>query len=779
MTAPTVSPQAVPRIVPVDGSCSLPREEIGGKAWGVNRMCALGLVVPPAFVISTRTCREYFAKGPAVLDELWEELTEQVHRLESATERRFGDPSRPLLVSVRSGAARSMPGMMDTVLNLGINAAVARHLAAATGDARYAAETHRRFVAQYARIVPNDGGSPVPDDAWEQLRATVAAVFDSWNSPRAMLYRRNRGLSDDGGTAVMIQAMVFGNLDDRSGTGVVFSRNPMTGERPAWGEWLRQAQGEDVVAGTRTPDSLDELRRLLPSAHDGLIAAAALLERDARDIQDIEFTVESGKLWLLQCRVAKRSPQAALRAAVAFVDEGLISPDDALDRLDPDSVRHLSLAVLATQATTQEPILLGEPACPGVATGILVSDPREAERRSQLGEDVILARPTTSPEDLQGVIASRALITETGGSTSHAAVVSRELGRPCIVGCGKDRVGSIVGQRVTLDGTTGRIWAGDLTAPAASDDDDAAMRRLVAWGLPRVRLRILPIGESPREAVDLDALGEAWHSGLQPHAIVRGRVLDTDDGLRAALAAGVEAVIVRNRLAAILTCLRASPTFDASSQARIATTTDHAGSRSDFTLLRVAALKGRAALTVLGDSLSLPVEATVEAYDALRDRGLCIRTPHDIRVTGLGRQVLQNLLAAERSRTSPTQAAAVYAEFSVLNRSLKQIVTAWQILPDGSPNKHLDTAYDGQVLQKLADLHRSFLAFSTELAALAPRLAIYRERLDRAAERIRAGDTAFVARTAEDSYHTIWFELHEDLLSISGRTRRDPGSDAA
>ncbi len=779
MTAVPDSREPVPRILSVDGSCPLPREEIGGKAWGVNRMCALGLVVPPAFVISTRVCRDYFAKGPAVLDELWEELAEHVGKLEAKTARRFGDPSCPLLVSVRSGAARSMPGMMDTVLNLGINAAVAQHLAVATGDARYAAETHRRFVEQYARIVPARGEPSVPDDAWSQLRATVAAVFDSWNSPRALAYRRNRGLSDDSGTAVMVQAMVFGNLDDRSGTGVVFSRNPMTGERPVWGEWLGRAQGEDVVAGTRTPDSLDELRRCLPSAYDGLIAAAALLEQDARDIQDIEYTVESGKLWLLQCRVAKRSPRAALKAAVAFVDEGLISPDEALDRLDSEAVRQLSLAVLGPQSASREPILLGEPACPGIATGILVSDPRDAERRSHMGEDVILARPTTSPEDLQGVIASRALITETGGSTSHAAVVSRELGRPCIVGCGKDRIGPFIGQRITLDGATGRIWAGDLTAPAASDDEDPAVQRLIAWGLPLVPLRILATGEAPIQTVDLDPLGDQWRSGLQPHAVVRGRMLETENGLRAALSAGVDAVIVQNRLAAILTCLRASPAPDAAFLARMAAVPEHAANLSAFTLLRVAALKGRASLSVLGDSLSLPAEATADAYDALCARGLCTRTPRDVRVTALGREVLDKLLASERSRTDPAEAAALYGEFSILNRSLKQIVTAWQVLPDGTPNTHQDASYDARVLRDLADLHRKFTAFCPRLAALVPRLALYRERLDRAEARIAAGDTAFVARTTEDSYHTVWFELHEDLLSISGLTRREQGAEAA
>lgn len=778
MTGVMDAGETVPRIVALDGSCALPREEIGGKAWGVNRMCALGLTVPPAFVLSTRVCREYFAKGPAVLDSLWDELTGHVRQLEATTTRRFGDPSRPLLVSVRSGAARSMPGMMDTVLNLGINAAVAHHLAAATGDDGYAAEVHRRFTAQFSRIVSGGTGSPVPDDPWEQLRATVAAVFDSWNSPRAVLYRHHRGLSDDDGTAVMVQAMVFGNLDERSGTGVVFSRNPMTGERPAWGEWLARAQGEDVVSGARTPVPIDELRQCLPSAHDELIAAAALLERDARDIQDIEYTVESGKLWLLQCRVAKRSPRAALNAAVAFVDEGLVSPDEALARLDAEAVRQLPLAVLDPRSASQAPILLGEPACPGIATGILVGDPREAEQRSQLGEAVILARPTTSPEDLQGVIASRALITELGGSTSHAAVVSRELGRPCVVGCGRERVRSLIGTKVTLDGATGRIWAGDLTVPASTDDEDPAVQRLIAWGLPRVPLRVLSASQPSAESVDLDALGDQWRTGLRRHAIVRGGVLETEEGVLAALAADVDTVIVRNPLAAILTCLGASRAGEPTSLARLAEATGQASHVSPFTLMRVAALKGRASLAVLGDSLSLPAEATAAAYDTLCARGLCSRTPHDVRVTGLGRDVLEKLLTAERHRTSPAEAASVYAEFTVLNRALKRIVTAWQVLPDGKPNRHLDPDHDAQVLGELADLHRAFTAFSPRLTALAPRLAIYRERLDRAVARILGGDTAFVARTTQDSYHTVWFELHEDLLSISGLTRRDQGAEA-
>ena len=284
------------QVVAVDGSCTLTPEEIGGKAWGVNRMRSLGLPVPPAFVVTTHACREYYATDRAVHDALWAQIVGHMKRLEEVTGRCFGGVHRPLLVSVRSGAARSMPGMMDTILNLGINAAVEAALAAESGDPRHAADTHRRFVEQYRKVVLGGRAGPVPEDPWIQLRTAVAAVFDSWHSPRARVYRGNRGLSDDSGTAVTIQAMVFGNLDGRSGTGVLFSRNPITGDAPPWGEWLTRGQGEDVVSGGHTPKPLDALRDQMPEVHAELMRAAAMLEADARDIQDIEFTVESGRL---------------------------------------------------------------------------------------------------------------------------------------------------------------------------------------------------------------------------------------------------------------------------------------------------------------------------------------------------------------------------------------------------------------------------------------------------------------------------------------------------
>ena len=525
MSAGGIAAAASAQVVAVDGTCTLSREDIGGKAWGLNRMRALGLPVPPAIVATTYACREYHATGGALSDPLWTQIVRHMKALEEGTGRRFGEAQRPLLVSVRSGAAQSMPGMMDTVLNLGINAAVEAALAAEASDARYAADTHQRFIEQYRKIVLGGRADPVPADPWAQLRAAVAAVFASWHSPRAQVYRSNRGLSNDGCTAVTIQAMVFGNLDERSGTGVLFSRNPITGNAAPWGEWLTRAQGEEVVSGHRTPEPLDALRKRMPEIHAELMRATATLEADARDIQDIEFTVESGRLWLLQSRVAKRSPQAAVRVAVAFAQEGLISKEEAVRRLRVEQVRQLPTLRLAPQAANQLPLAIGEAACPGVAGGVVVTDPEQAEARARRGEEVILARATTSPDDLHGIIAARGLMTEQGGSTSHAAVVSRELGRPCVVGCGSNTVTALAGQRVTLDGAAGRVWAGNLAVEGIDEASIDDLRKLVEWGLPLIPIQLLKADEATVDAIDLDAFGEglarsarAWHYGSRSRA---------------------------------------------------------------------------------------------------------------------------------------------------------------------------------------------------------------------------------------------------------------------
>ena len=771
MSADEIAAAKPAQVVTLDGSCALTPDEIGGKAWGVNRMRSLGLPVPPAFVVTTHACREYYATDRAVHDALWAQIVERMKWLEEVTRRRFGGVHRPLLVSVRSGAARSMPGMMDTILNLGINAAVEAALAAESGDPRHAADTHRRFVEQYRKVVLGGRDGPLPEDPWIQLRTAVAAVFESWHSPRARVYRGNRGLSDDGCTAVTIQAMVFGNLDGRSGTGVLFSRNPINGEAPAWGEWLTRAQGEEVVSGHHTPRPLDALREQMPGVHAELMRATATLEADARDIQDIEFTVESGRLWMLQTRVAKRSPQAAVRAAVAFAEEGLISKDEAVRRLGVDQVRQLPALQLAQQSARQQPLAIGEPACPGVASGVVVIDPDEAEARARRGEDVILARATTSPDDLHGIIAARGLMTEQGGSTSHAAVVSRELGRPCVVGCGSNTVTALAGERITLDGASGRVWVGNLAVEQTDEASIGDLRKLVEWGLPLIAIKLLKIADAPADAVDLDTFGEGWRAALRPGITVRGRVLETDQGIRAAMAAGVRAAVVRYRLPALLACLQpARAEADADSK-RGAEPVTQAADIPELLLLRLLGLKGRATPDILAESLSLPSDVVAATYTQLCERGLCTKAGAVLRLTREGQERLTVLLAGERAKADPAAVVALYEEFCVLNAELKQIMTAWQLTGEGTPNVHGDADYDRAVLQRLSDLHVRAGPLIRRLAQVSARLAGYGVRLAKAHARVAAGDHGYVARIIIDSYHTVWFELHQELISLAGLNR--------
>ncbi|MCW2831290.1 MAG: pyruvate, phosphate dikinase [Aeromicrobium sp.] len=542
---------SVPDVVRLDGTSELGKEALGGKAWGINSMRSLGLPVPPAVVATTRCCHEYYEADRRLGDQMWDDLVEGVRWLEAETGRTFGSTTHPLLVSVRSGAAISMPGMMDTVLNLGINDEVEAALAAETGDPAYAADTRRRFLAQYTSIVLGGSGE-VPDDPWVQLRAAVAAVFDSWASPRAQAYRKNRKLTEDAGTAVTVQAMVFGNLDDRSGTGVLFTRNPITGEKPIFGEWLSRGQGEDVVSGSHDPLPLDALGETMPEVHAELLDYSHRLEQLRRDIQDIEFTIESGRLWVLQYRTAKRYARAAVRAAVEMAAEGLITSDEAVRRVTADQVRQLLKPEL--DHPDGEPLFTGEPACPGFASGIVVTDPDEAEDRGD-DEDVILARDTTSPDDLHGMLSARAIVTELGGSTSHAAVVSRELHRPCIVGVGVGTVTSLAGQVVTIDGERGEIWAGALELRPVLEDAIADFGQLHAWATPLVPLTVLRESHGiPDDTVDLDAADD-WRTALQGARSVRGSVLDSDDGIKAVLEAGVAEVVVPYALPVLITAL--------------------------------------------------------------------------------------------------------------------------------------------------------------------------------------------------------------------------------
>ncbi|MEU6560307.1 pyruvate, phosphate dikinase [Nocardia nova] len=684
-------------VVVLDGDCRLPRERIGGKAWSVDHMRGLGLPVPPAFVLTTDAWREFTARG-TIADDSWQAVTDGIAALERGTGRTFGSTRAPLLVSVRSGAAVSMPGMMDTVLNLGINDEVERALAAA-GRAEYAADTHRRFRAQYRETVLGVPGAVVPADPWQQLRGAITAVFRSWDSQRAKAYRRHHGVADDLGTAVTVQAMVFGNLDRDSGTGVLFSRNPNTGDGPAYGEWLTGGQGEDVVSGRTTPRPLADLAAVQPHVFRQLIAAAELLERDGRDIQDIEFTVESGRLWLLQSRPAKRSARAAVRAAVAMADEGLITTAEAVGRVGAEQIDAV-LRPAGTLADSGDALARGESACPGVAFGLAVTDPDEAEERARAGEAVILVRPTTSPDDLPGMIAARAVVTESGGATSHAALVSRELGRPCVVGCGPGVVVGLAGRRITVDGGSGVVLDGEVAGAAVDAAALEDVRRLAEWA-----------GVTPAEL------------------------------------SGAESEDARTQ-----------------SDTRVV---------SDLELLRLIGVKGRVSTEAVAASLGgEPGEVTARCADLLSE-GSCADTPAGLRLTPEGRNRLGELLAAERGTVDVTAMAAAYQDFCVVNAELKQIVTAWQMRDAATPNDHGDPEYDAAVLDRLTALHLRVRPLAERLGAIAPRLARYRDRLELAVERIGGGDHSWVARPITDSYHTVWFELHEDLIGLCGLSRAE------
>lgn len=502
------------------------RSLLGGKGANLAEMLRIGLPVPPGFTISTEACLEYLKKGETFLDEIWEEIKGSMENLEKETGKVFGGDKNPLLVSVRSGASVSMPGMMDTVLNLGLNEESVKALAAESGDERFALDSYRRFIqmfsnvvlgldgsnfenvlhqvkkdlkvsydfeitaqvwrdviGKYLRMVQQESGSPFPDDPWIQLKKSVEAVFKSWKNPRAVTYRRINKIPDNLGTAVNVMTMVFGNLGDDCGTGVCFTRNPSTGEKKLYGEFLVNAQGEDVVAGIRTPNPIDEFGDKLPEANSELHRIADLLERHYKDVQDIEFTVERGKLYMLQTRNAKRTAKAAVRSAVEMHAEGLIDSETAVSRVTPDQVEQLLHRQIDPEARF-EIAAKGLPASPGAAVGIVIFDADEAEKVAQSGQPVILVRPETTPDDIHGLYAAQGVLTSRGGMTSHAAVVARGLGKPCVSGCesalidavkGVMTIGNISvkkGETITIDGSKGQVILGEvpLVQPSFTDD---------------------------------------------------------------------------------------------------------------------------------------------------------------------------------------------------------------------------------------------------------------------------------------------------------------------
>ncbi|WP_068268785.1 pyruvate, phosphate dikinase [Aldersonia kunmingensis] len=562
-------------VIPDENTAEPSRDLVGGKAWSLWRMRSLGLRVPPAFVVTTDACAAYFANG-GLPEGLADELETGIRLLESQLGRTFGGTRRPLLVSVRSGAAISMPGMMDTILDLGCNDEVETALAAESGDPEFAAEVHRRFTGFYGRLVlgctedledlPDtasvraaisaDTGDSVPADPWAQLRSAVAAVFQSSRSRRAIAYRKHYGIPEDLGTAVTIQAMVFGNLDDDSGTGVLFTRNPVDGTREPYGEYLQRGQGEDVVSGRVTPKPLSDLESRWPSVHAELLAAAECLDREGRDAQDIEFTVQSGELFLLQSRAAKRTARAAVRIAVELVDEGVLQPDEALSRVTAEQIRTLLRPEIAAGAADGAEVLVsGVAASPGVATGVVVDTPEAA----QANPGCILVRKSTSPDDVHGMIAAAAVVTEQGGATSHAAVVSRALDTPCIVGCGSGTVESLVGRVVTVDATTGNVYAGELPTSAVDESEDEDLRRLTEWAECRAPLQVgTAIAIEPIFDADTGSagdLGEQLPEIPRGTKTVRGAVFCAPDGVRAALDAGVEAIVASHRLPVLLAAI--------------------------------------------------------------------------------------------------------------------------------------------------------------------------------------------------------------------------------
>ncbi len=523
---------------------------LGGKGAALSHMTEIGLPVPPGFIITTQCCNEYHANHNLFPEGLWGEVEDKLARVEAKLEKKFGDASNPLLVSVRSGSPFSMPGMMDTILNLGLNDSTVEGLVAQTGDERFAWDSYRRFIGLFGqivldvehdrfervldrfkqgtrtdaelkttelqeivtifkRIIASEGKQEFPQDVWEQLRLAIAAVFDSWMGRRAVDYRRVNKIPEDLGTAVNVQSMVFGNLGDDSGTGVCFTRNPSTGDNDLYGEYLLNAQGEDVVAGIRTPNPISKLEEQMPGIYAELKSITGRLEENYHEMQDIEFTIEKGRLFILQTRAGKRTGAAAVKIAVAMVQEGLIDEEMALSRISPQQLDQL-LHPMIDPSIRMEPIAKGLPASPGAASGKVIFSPDEAEELARDGEQVILVRRETSPEDFHGMVGAQAILTERGGMTSHAAVVARGMGKPCVAGASDLEINyshnefSARGETITrnewitVDGTTGKVYKGK--APTIQPALDEDFEQLMSWADAKRRLEVRANADTGHDA---------------------------------------------------------------------------------------------------------------------------------------------------------------------------------------------------------------------------------------------------------------------------------------
>ena len=530
------------------------RELLGGKGANLCEMTGMGLPVPFGFVITTSTCREFFQAGNKLPSLLEQEYRVALDLVEKKMGARFGDPENPLLFSVRSGAPVSMPGMMNTILNLGLNDEIAAGLAAKTGNARFAYDCYRRFIQMFADVVMGVDGEKFereiekfkaahgknldvemgaedwqeivriyktlvdfPEDPFLQLRLAVEAVFLSWHTPRAVVYREMNNIAESLGTAVNVQAMVFGNFGDDSGSGVAFTRNPSTGERQFFGEYLFNAAGEDVVAGIRTPLPVSALQERMPAVYDELYRTQALLEEHYRDMQDIEFTVQEGVFYMLQTRSGKRTGRASVKIAVDMVREGLITESEALMRVSTDHVEAF-LHPMVDPGAKKDIVAKGLPASPGGATGRVVFSAEEAEEQAAEGHSVILVRRETTPEDIHGMKVAAGILTELGGMTSHAAVVARGMGVCAITGCDSlsidygagtatttDGVVMARGDVITLDGASGEVMLGDIPKTEASSSDDFQV--LLSWADKHRRLKVRANAETPEDAAKARELG--------------------------------------------------------------------------------------------------------------------------------------------------------------------------------------------------------------------------------------------------------------------------------
>src|SRR5438128_3854593 len=524
---------------------------LGGKGAGLCEMTQAGLPVPPGLIVTTEACNAYFDNDKNFPEGMWEQVQEGLKEIEAKVGKHFGDHENPLLVSVRSGAAFSMPGMMDTVLNLGLNEDTVQGLAAQTGDLRFALDAYRRFASLFGEIVmgvahakfervmdrfkaQTTGGRDtdlkaddlreiikaekqiivaeqhaIPEDPYEQLRVAIAAVFNSWMGRRAVDYRRVNRIPDSLGTAVNVQAMVFGNMGTGSGTGVAFTRNPSTGEKKLYGEYLLNAQGEDVVAGIRTPNPINQLKKELPEVYEQFAKIAELLERHYCDMQDVEFTIERGKLWMLQTRTGKRTGAAAVRIATEMVYEKLIDRSTAVQRVTPEQLDQL-LHPTVDPKTDARVLATGLPASPGAAHGKVVFSPDEAEEMAREGAEVVLVRQETSPDDFHGMVAAQAIVTARGGMTSHAAVVARGMGKTCVCGASALEVdytqqqftvnGEVItkGEWITVDGSGGRVFLGKV--PTIQPSLGADFYELMKWADDYRRMRVRANADTPHDA---------------------------------------------------------------------------------------------------------------------------------------------------------------------------------------------------------------------------------------------------------------------------------------